>query len=73
MTLLDDKTDGVNFKKVVRNMDGIWDRNDSKGSTESEIYEHDYVSLNTWRTYLKYLEILKEKFRYIKLIHKGLI
>lgn len=71
--LLTDKEQGVHFKKMVRNIEGIWDRNDNVGSTNNEIYEHCSVPLATWRRYLLYLQILKEKFDYVKIIREILL
>lgn len=71
--LLLDKDQGVNFKKAVRQMNGIWDRNDNQGVDAGEIYDHEKIPISTWKSYLNYLQILQKNFLLVKLIHKGII
>ena len=56
------KSKEINYLKMVREFNGLWDKDlVTEKNSELQIYEHDKVSINTWKNYLKYLTNLSEK------------
>jgi hypothetical protein len=55
ISLIEDK---IQFKKIVRDINGIWDRSDNISNVESTVYDHDRIPFAIWENYYEYLKIL---------------
>lgn len=70
MDLLNNK---IKFKKIIRDLNGIWDRNDDLSNIEGTVYDHDELPLSAWENYKLYLEILAKKVSMIRKFHKEIL
>ena len=61
----------IKFKKIVRDLKGIWDRNDD--NKEGTVYDHDELPLSAWENYKLYLQILARKVSMIRKFQKEIL
>lgn len=63
----------IKFKKIIRDLNGIWDRNDDLSNIEGTVYEHDELPISAWENYAFYLEILAKKVSLIRKFHREVL
>lgn len=66
----------IDFKDIVRDIKGVWDRDDNTENYNNAIFDHEPLSFQTWKNYYFYLKILYEKVTNIRILFnnvKGLI
>ena len=61
----------IDFKQIVRNIKGVWDRNDTGKNYQEGIFQHQKIPYELWKNYFHYLKNLYEKTSAIQEIYKN--